>query len=397
MDFKGKGARVREFVTSVRRDLHRHPELGGAERRTSGRVQTFLREWGIDVYTGFAGTGVLGVINPESDGPCVALRADMDALPIQEKNAYDFVSTVPGTMHACGHDAHTAMLLGAAKLLQAEADALPGKVLLVFQPAEEVSPHGGAGPMMQDGVFQAYRPDAVFGQHVWPDLPVGEVGVVSGPIMGASDRFRIVVSGQGGHASMPHQGVDAIVIANQLLQAIQTIVSRNVSPQEAAVVTVGRMSGGVRYNVIAAEVEIEGTVRTFRPEVKQMVKQRLSDIAERVVQAMGGTVAFDYWDGYPATVNRAAETETVRGAALHILGEGGLPDVQPALAGEDFSRFLERYSGAFYWLGCGSPDPLLNKPLHDAEFHLDEACLPLGAELLAQVAANFMRERRDRQ
>lgn len=392
MDFKGCGAQVLDFVRGVRRDLHRHPELSGEEERTSQLVQTHLQEWGIEVHTGFAKTGVLGVINPDHKGKCVALRADMDALPIQEKNGHDFVSVIPGKMHACGHDAHTAMLLGTARLLQERAEHLPGKVLLVFQPAEEMAPYGGAGPMMDDGVFSVHSPDAIFGQHVWPDLQVGQIGVIPGPIMGASDRFRLRISGKGGHASMPHQGVDAIIIANQVLQAIQTIVSRNVSPQEAAVVTVGRIHGGDRYNVIAAEVEMEGTVRTFHPEVKKLVKRRLKEIVEHVVQAMGGRVTIDYWDGYPATINSLEEAQLIKETAQTILGEAATPSVQPVLAGEDFSRYLERYPGAFYWLGCGFLDGSLNKPLHDAQFDIDEACLPLGVELMAQLANNFLQE-----
>jgi amidohydrolase len=387
---KGKGDQYEQEIVALRRHLHRHPELGGEEHDTSEKVQEKLEEHGIAFTSGYAKTGVLGVIEGGKPGKTVALRADMDALPIEEKNDHDFVSEVEEAMHACGHDAHTAMLVGAGWLLKEIEEDLPGRVLLVFQPAEEMSPTGGAQPMMDEGVFQEYQPDAIFAQHVWPDLPVGQVGVRQGEMTGMSDNFEVVIEGVSGHASQPHKTTDAIVVANQVINALQSIISRDVNPLSASVLTIGKIEGGTRYNAVAGEVTMEGTIRTLRPEVKERVKNRLYSIVEGVAASMEATAHIRYWDGYPATVNTPEWAEQVRTTSQELLGDDATPEIEASLGGEDFSNFLLEYPGAYFHLGVASPDAEERRQLHDPRFEIDEAALPVGTELMAQLAVDAL-------
>ncbi|MGP4069577.1 M20 metallopeptidase family protein [Halobacillus sp. B29] len=381
---------IESDILNIRRTLHQHPELSNQEYQTSALVKEKLTEYGIEFQTGFANTGVLGIIQGGHPGGTVALRADMDALPIQEANQHEFASKNDGKMHACGHDAHTAMLLGAGYALQQQKEDLHGTVLLVFQPAEETSPYGGSQPMLDDGVFDQYTPDVVYGQHVWPSLPVGQVGIRDKEMMGASDRFKVTVKGRGGHASMPHDGNDALIITNQIISSLQTIVSRNVNPLDSAVVTVGRIEGGYGYNVIPEQVVFEGTVRTFKPEVKEKVKQRFHRVIQQTAEAFEGEAEVTYYDGYPATINTPEWAQTARKSAQRLLGEEATPSLDPALAGEDFSRFLLHYPGAFIWLGTQIEDADNQKPLHDSGFQLNEKALPIGSRYLVQVALDTL-------
>lgn len=387
---KQNSAPYKEEIISLRRHLHQHPELSGEERATSRTVREKLEEHGIPFTTGYAGTGVLGRIEGGKPGGTVALRADIDALPIREENDHDFVSKNDGVMHACGHDAHTAMLVGASWLLNEVREELPGRVLLVFQPAEEASPTGGALPMMKDGVFREHKPDVIFAQHVWPDLPVGRVGVRRGAMTGASDRFKVTIEGTGGHASKPHQTTDAIVAANQVINALQTVVSREVDPLESAVLTIGKIRGGTRYNAIADRVTLEGTVRTFRPETKETVKGRFHSIVTGIAEAMGATARIKYHDGYPAAINDPVWAERVAETARGLLGDGATPEIEPSLGGEDFGRFLLEYPGAYLRLGTAGPDEQEKRRLHDSRFDIDEAALQIGMELLAQLAIDAL-------
>ncbi|WP_096439804.1 M20 metallopeptidase family protein [Alteribacter populi] len=382
---KGRGKKIEETLIYYRRHFHQYPELSQEESKTSKTIQNFLKEEGIPFETGFAEHGVLAIIEGENPGKTVALRADIDALPIKEKNDVAYASKVNGKMHACGHDAHTAMLMGTALLLNSMKSEIPGKVLLVFQPAEEMAPVGGAGQMMKDGLFTKHKPDAIFAQHMWPDLEAGEIGVKSGAIMGNSDRFTVIVKGAGGHASMPHQGKDAIVIAAQVINHLQTIVSRNVDPMQSAVVTFGEISGGERYNVIASHVTLEGTVRTNDDEVKKKVKARLEKTLSGLAGANEVTIELDYKDGYPATINSEEWEETVRASAHKLLGENSTPRVNSSLGGEDFGRFLLEYPGFYFWLGTAIPSRKLQKPLHDAEFDINEDSLAIGTEMMTQL------------
>ncbi|WP_341357016.1 M20 family metallopeptidase [Rossellomorea sp. y25] len=383
---------VEKEVIELRRHFHQHPEMSGEEFETSKTIQVRLAEAGIPFKTGYAKTGVLGIIKGVKPGGTVALRADIDALPIQEENDLSYKSGTHNKMHACGHDAHTAMLVGTGKVLNQMKSEMAGTILLVFQPAEENAPVGGSRQMMDDGLFDEYKPDVIFGQHVWPDLPVGEVGVLPHEIMGASDRFKITVNGSGGHASMPHQSNDAIIIANNLITQLQTIVSRNTDPLDSAVLTIGKIEGGYRYNVIADEVSLEGTIRTFKPEVKDMVKNRFHSIIEGVGKSFDAQMTIDYLDGYPATVNSPQWAEEVRGAAQKVLGENSTPVVSPSLGGEDFSRFLKEYPGAFYWLGTSVKETETQYPLHDPRFKINESALVKGVEVMAQLALDTLKK-----
>ncbi|GAB3061187.1 M20 family metallopeptidase [Salinicoccus sesuvii] len=380
--------RIIEEVVEFRRHLHSHPELSGEEHATSKRIQEKLDDIGIPYSTGFAQTGVLGVIEGGQPGPTIGLRADIDALPITESSGETFSSEATGVMHACGHDAHTAMLFGTAKYLLERRDEIEGKILLIFQPAEEKSPTGGSKQMMEDGVFDEYEPEVLIAQHIWPQLPVGQFGVMAGPIMGNSDRFKITVTGSGGHASMPHDTVDAIVAANQIVTTLQTIVSRNANPFDPAVVTVGKFNAGFQYNVIAETAELEGTIRTQSDEMKNKVKQRFFDVVENAAAAMGVAVEIDYMDGYPATVNDEEWAAQVYSTVDRMYGEAALPSLTPSLGGEDFSRFLQKYPGVYYWLGSSVGEG--QKPLHNPSFRFNEAAIPYGIEAMAQVAIDTL-------
>jgi amidohydrolase len=282
------------------------------------------------------------------------------------------------------------MLVGAGWLLGDVRDGLPGRVLLVFQPAEEASPTGGARRMMEEGVFGEHRPDVIFAHHVSPELPVGRIGVRRGAITGASDRFKVTIEGEGGHASKPHQTIDAIVVANQVINSLQTVVSRDVNPLRSAVLTVGKMRGGTRYNAIAQRATLEGTIRTFLPDTKERVKERFHAIVRGVAESMEASARIEYLDGYPATVNTPEWAERVRRTAQAMMGEDATPEIEPSLGGEDFARFLLEYPGAYFRLGTASPNDPEKKRLHDSRFDIDEAALGPGTELLAQVAADTL-------
>src|SRR5215204_5102943 len=393
---KGKGEPYREQIVSLRRNLHQYPELSGEEHTTSETVQGKLEAHGISFTTGYAETGVLGVVEGGRPGKTVALRADIDALPIQEENDHSFVSKVDGVMHACGHDAHTAMLVGAGWLLDEIREELPGRVLLLFQPAEEASPTGGARRMMKEGVFREHRPHAIFAQHVWPELPAGQVGVRRGAMTGASDRFKVTIEGEGGHASKPHQTIDAIVVANQVINSLQTVVSRDVDPLRSAVLTIGKIRAGTRYNAIAQKATLEGTIRTFGAHTKETVRGRFYSVVGGVAGSMEASANIRYWGGYPATVNTPEWAERVRKPAEELLGPDATPEIEPSLGGEDFGRFLLDYPGAYFRLGTATSEAKEKKRLHDSRFDIDEAALQPGTELLAQLAVDTLYQLEDR-
>ncbi|KIL49835.1 M20 metallopeptidase family protein [Jeotgalibacillus soli] len=381
-----------ERVIELRRELHQFPELSGEEWQTSKLVQEELTRIGIPFAIGYAKTGVLGVIEGTHKGGVVALRADMDALPIQEETNDLYASKIDGVMHACGHDAHTAMLIETGRVLFEQRDQLAGTVLLVFQPSEEKGPLGGAKPMMEDGVFDRWKPDVVFGQHVWPDLPVGTIGVRANEMMGASDRFTIEIKGQGGHASMPHQTNDAIIVASSLIANLQTVISRNMDPLQSSVLTIGTIEGGYRYNVVADRVTLTGTVRTFEKDIKEQMKKRLVEVAKGTAATFDVEVEVDYVDGYPPTINTPEWAECIKQTAMLTFGEQAAPEVNPSLGGEDFSRFLEEYPGAFFWLGTGNDEAFERRPLHDSRFQLDEAALPVGVKMMTALAKQALNQ-----
>lgn len=392
MDFN----RIVEEAIQLRRELHRFPELSDEEFNTSKRIQEELTALEIPFETGFAGTGVLGIIEGGHAGGIVGLRADIDALPINETSGVEYSSEVDGVMHACGHDAHTSMLIAVAKVLKERREEIHGKVLLIFQPAEEKSPTGGSQRMMDEGIFDGREPDVLIAQHVWPGLSPGEFGVMAGPIMGNSDRFKLMIKGSGGHASMPHDTVDAIIVGSQVINTLQTIVSRNSDPFEPSVVTIGKFQAGSQHNVIAETAEIVGTVRTQSNEMKTLVKERFHSIVKNVTEAMGASVEIEYLDGYPATVNDPEWSMQMHQTISGLYGSKALPTLNPSLAGEDFGRFLLKYPGIYYWLGTSVGEG--QKPLHNPSFKVNEDAFKYGIEVMSQGAIdtlNKLKEKRE--
>jgi amidohydrolase len=382
------GEELEDRVICLRRDFHRYPELSGEEKRTSQIVQDELRKLGVEYKAGIGGYGVLGIIEGVENGPTVGVRADMDALPIKERCTDEYVSAIDGQMHACGHDAHTAMLIGTAHYLMERKDQLKGKVLLVFQPSEEMSPIGGAKPMMEDGLFDKHTPDVLFAQHVWPKLPVGQFGIKHGNIMGASDKFQLTIRGEGGHASMPHHGVDAIIAANKVVDAIQTIVSRNVDPLKEVVISVGVFQAGSRHNVIADEAYLEGTIRCFDLVVREQVEKRMRELILYTCKSMGATHELNYHKGYPATFNDEDTGEFVKREISNWYGKESCPTILPSLGGEDFARFLEKYKGVYYWLGVGG-DTGDYPILHNPHFNIDERALKIGYSTMGEIVLSY--------
>jgi amidohydrolase len=381
-------------VVADRRDFHEHPELANQEVRTAGIVAERLRALGVeDVRTGIASTGVTGLIRGTKPGAgrTVLLRADMDALPILEENDVPYRSQTPGVMHACGHDAHTAMLLGVARLLSERRDEFPGTVKLLFQPAEE-SPPGGAKPMIEAGVLENPKVGAAFGIHVAQELPVGEIRLRPGPAMAAADRFHMVIHGKGGHGARPHDSIDPIVIGAQIVTALQTLVARAVDPTEEAVVTVGTFKAGEAFNVIPDTAELGGTVRTFNAKNRDMLEERIGSLARGIGAAMGGEVDFAYVRGYPATVNDPEMTELVREEAAKVVGEENVKDAPLLMGAEDFSYFLEAVPGAFWFVGSNNPERGLVWGHHHPRFDIDEGVLPIGMESMVNVALRYLNE-----
>jgi IAA-amino acid hydrolase len=377
---------LQDRLIAWRRTIHMHPELGFQEINTSALVTENLRQMGIHVETGVGVTGVVGTLG--QGPPTVALRADMDALPIQELNDVPYASQVPGVMHACGHDAHVAILLGVATLL-AKSPPPCGQVRFLFQPSEEgvgKDDKSGAVHMIEDGALEGV--DAIFGLHVFPDVPVGAVGVTPGPAFAAADSFRLVVRGRGGHGAYPHRTVDPIVLSAQVVTAIQTIVSRRLRPLNSGVVTVGTIHGGTKSNIIPEEVTLTGTIRSFRPEVRELLFSEL-ERACGVVQALGGDFELHIGEGYPPTVNDVAMTAFVREVAADLLGVDQVRAPGSEMGAEDFSFFLEKVPGCYFRLGTGRPgEPA--RGLHNSHFDIDERALPVGVAVLAEIALRYL-------
>jgi len=378
--------RIAEFhpdMTEWRRHIHANPETAFEEFATSDFVAAKLAEFGVEVHRGIAGTGVVGVLhgNGGPNGRAIGLRADMDALPMQEENEFGHRSRNPGKMHGCGHDGHTAMLLGAARYL-AETRNFSGTVNFIFQPAEEGQ--GGGRRMVEEGLFDRFPCDQVFGLHNWPDLPPGEFSVRPGPMMAGTDTFDIRIAGRGGHAALPHQSVDPIIIGSQMVLAIQTIISRNVSPIEAGVISVTQFHAGSAYNVIPEEVVLRGTVRALKPEVRDLLEGNLRRIVETLPQSFGSSATLTYYRGYPPTINHAGPAELARGVAERLVGEDRVHrDVGPSMGGEDFAYMLNARPGCYVWLGQGGgPSGCM---LHNPRYDFNDDILPIGASYWATL------------
>ncbi|WP_159995736.1 M20 aminoacylase family protein [Roseomonas sp. 18066] len=380
-------AAFHDEMTAWRQDFHRHPELAFEEVRTSGIVAEKLKSFGVDeVVTGIAKTGVVGVIRGSAPGGAIGLRADMDALPILEESGVAYSSTIPGKMHACGHDGHTSMLLGAAKYL-AETRNFAGTVYVFFQPAEESG--GGAEVMVKEGLFDRFPVDRVFGIHNWPSLPAGEFAWRVGPLMAAVADIDITVTGKGAHGAMPHQGNDPVVIAAQIVTAFQSIVARNIEPVEAGVVTIGSITGGHAFNVIPESVRLHGTARWFKPEIGDVLETKVTELATGIAAAYGAKAAVKFTRMYPATINEEASTQLAIRAAGAVSGEAKVAELpKPTMGGEDFAFMLNEKPGAYLFLGGGKSagDPQVHHPKYD----FNDAILPVGASFFATLAEQLL-------
>ena len=373
-----------EFV-GWRRHLHSFPELAFEEHKTAAFIAEKLREFGLEVHEGIGGTGVVGVLR-HGNGPMVGLRADIDALPIVEATGVPYASTSPGLMHACGHDGHTAMLLGAARILS-KAPPANGAIAFIFQPAEENE--GGGRAMVEAGLFRDFPVSSVYGMHNWPGLPAGRFAVHAGPVMAAFDTFELVIEGRGSHGAMPHQGVDPITVSAELHLAWQLIVSRSISPTDAAVISVTQIHAGDTWNVVPAAVTLRGTVRTLRPQTRDMIEAAMGERADLICRAFGARARFSYQRRYPATVNTAAEAETARMAAAGVAGESAVQtDLAPSMASEDFAYMLQEKPGAYIWLGNGPAEGGRN--LHSPHYDFNDEVLPVGVEYWVALARRVL-------
>ncbi len=378
-----RAIKISDWMVNIRRDFHRHPELSAQEKRTRNMITKYLEELKIPYKTFNHHYGVVGLIEG-SGNLSVALRADMDALPIQDKKTVEYASQNKGVMHACGHDAHMAVLLGAAKLLAEERKSLKGNVLLVFQPAEETT--GGAKQMIEDGIFDE-NTKAIFGLHVSTELTTGKIGIRYGQMNAASDMLTLKVVGKSTHGAYPHEGIDAIVIAGQLISALQTIVSRATDPRDSAVLTFGTIKGGSQNNIVADEVTMTGTLRTLSPDTREKLNEKIRQYVEFIPKGMGGQGTLERIKGYPALTNHSQWVDFVIKTANELLGENSVVLLEkPSLGVEDFAYFLEKIPGAFYQLGCRNEAKGAIHPGHNDLFDIDEDCLPIGAALQAACA-----------
>ncbi len=375
-------------IIELRRYLHRNPELGFAEKKTAELVAAELGELGLEVKTGVAQTGVVGLLRGELEGPTILLRADMDALPIQDKKEVDYASRVEGVMHACGHDAHTAILLGAARILSGVRKNLRGNVKFVFQPAEEGP--GGAAPMIEEGVMENPLVNAAFALHVDSSYPPGEIGLGTGPINANADEINVTIKGKGGHGARPHTGVDALTICGQAIVAMQQIVSRMTDPCEDVVLTFGKIEGGYRRNVIPEKVRMEGTLRTRSDEIREEMYRLLDQVLKGVTSAFGGSYCLNITPSYPALFNDGEMADLLEDAVIE-LGEGFRVnrDLVPSMGGEDFAYFSRMVPSVLFRLGTGS-DERTTCSAHGSLFDIDEKAIPVGMKILAAAACNYL-------
>jgi len=380
-------------VAAIRRDIHAHPELCFQEARTADVVAQKLSEWGIPIHRGLGTTGVVGIVKAGSSGRAIGLRADMDALPMQEFNTFNHASRYPGKMHACGHDGHTAMLLAAAQHLATERN-FDGTVYLIFQPAEEGG--GGAREMIKEGLFEQFPMEAVFGMHNWPGAEVGRFAVSAGPVMASSNEFKITIRGKGGHAAMPHNSVDPVTIACQMVQAFQAIVSRNKKPVDAGVISVTMIHAGEATNVIPDSCELQGTVRTFSVAVLDMIEQRMRQVAEHSCAAFDAQCEFEFVRNYPPTVNSAREAEFARRVMAGIVGEQHVGIQEPTMGAEDFAYMLQALPGCYVFIANGDGahremghggGPCM---LHNPSYDFNDNLIPLGATYWVQLAHQWL-------
>ena len=380
-------------ITTIRRDIHAHPELCFEEVRTADVIAKALTEWGIPIHRGLGKTGVVGIVKNGTSNRAVGLRADIDALPMTEHNQFAHASTHPGKMHACGHDGHTAMLLAAARHLARHRN-FDGTVYLIFQPAEEGG--GGAREMMKDGLFEKFPMEAVFGAHNWPGMAVGQFALKSGGMLASSNEFRIVIRGKGSHAALPHNGIDPVPVACQMVQAFQTIITRNRRPVDPGVISVTMIHAGEATNVVPDSCELQGTVRTFTFELLDLIEQRMKEVAEHTCAAFGATCEFSFTRNYPPTINHVKETEFTRRVLGSVVGAQNVLEFEPTMGAEDFSFFLQAKPGCYFMIGNGDGahregghglGPCM---LHNPSYDFNDELIPLGATAWVRMAEEWL-------
>ena len=377
-----------DYTQALRRDFHCHPELGFQEYRTAGVVARELNSFGLEVTTGLGKTGVVGVLEGDRPGPVLLLRFDMDALPIQEETEVDYTSQTPGVMHACGHDGHTAIGITVARILASKKKGLSGVVKFVFQPAEEGL--GGAESMIEGGVLQNPRPDHSLALHVWNNKPLGWIGITSGPVMAASDIFRVTLHGKGGHGALPNLAVDPILASSYFINSVQSIVSRNVSPLESSVVSITTIHGGDAHNVIPSKVEMTGTIRTFEPEVRSIVLGRFSDIANQVAQSMGCRAEVNVQVLTPAVANEPDLTRKVYDTAVNLFPKDELDQHFVTMGSEDMAYFMQEIPGCYFFIGSADPNAGKDFPHHHPKFDFDEHALTRATALMIGVVLDML-------
>ncbi|WP_138493126.1 M20 family metallopeptidase [Paenibacillus pinistramenti] len=385
---RGEVEQLYPVMVERRRYLHRHPELSFKEQETSAFIADVLQKAGVEMRTKVGGNGVVGIIKGSLPGPVVALRADMDALPIQDEKNTDYKSEVPGVMHACGHDGHTAVLLALAEYFAGRRDLIRGEIRLLFQPAEEVCP-GGALPMINEGALDGV--DVIYGVHLWTPIPVGTAASAPGPMMASTDEFFVDIHGRGGHGGMPHKTIDSVVAGSALVMQLQSIVSRSVNPLDPAVVTIGSFHAGTVQNVIAERCRLAGTVRCFNETSRELIRERIASVVEHTASSYGASASLEYVPGYPPLVNDNEET------ARFFKVAGGLEGIkteltQPIMPAEDFAYYLQRVPGCFILVGAGNPEKGAEYPHHHPKFDLDEEAMGHAARILIALAENYMQE-----
>lgn len=387
-------------IIKVREQIHQNPELGNREFKTAELVANHLRSLGMEVKTGIAHTGVIGMLKGGKPGAVVAVRADMDALPVTEETPYPFKSTVKttylgkeiGVMHACGHDIHTAVQLGVASVLAEMKSDIRGSIMFIFQPAEEGPPpgeEGGAELMVKEGVFDSPRPSAVFGLHTYAEMESGKIGYTPGPALAAVDHFIAKIRGKQAHGAQPQQSVDPIVMASQAVMALQTIRSRNLHPLQPSVITVGIFRGGERFNIIPAEVHLEGTVRTYDPDVRDTVERRMGEILDGITRAYGGSYELDYDRGTPATINNLELTKQMAPTLHKVIGKENVLEIDPTMGGEDFAYFANEVPGFFYRLGMVKPGTESGGH-HTPNFMADNSCISIGMRAMSMLLLDYL-------
>ncbi|MBC2579737.1 M20 family metallopeptidase [Clostridium sp. DJ247] len=386
-----KAEEIKELLVHIRRDIHAHPEIGLNEIRTAGIIAERLEHYGIEVERNIGGTGVLGILRGEHPGKTILLRADMDCLRVSEENSVKYKSQYPNLMHACGHDAHVAWLIGAAAILSQLRDKIHGNIKFLFQPAEEKE--GGAERVINSGVLENPKVDAVIGAHVWPSIPAGKIGIKAGSLMAATDNFKIIIQGKGGHGGQPHKCIDPIAVACEIYMALQTVISRKVDPLEPVVITIGKFNSGLAHNVIPDRAELEGTIRTLTHEVRAKIPSIMESIISGISLANRAEYEFKYMPYHAPVINDSEITSVVGRAASKVLGHKNVTIIdKPTMIGEDFSSFEEKVPGTFFWVGTYNAEKGITKPLHNPEFNIDEDIIYKSAAVFAESALVYLNE-----